>query len=91
MLRVFSIALIIFIFNGCSTSQKLVYVPQKCSIPKTEEPNIDNNPCSEPIKLDWNDKSFQVWVTCFTKKSMTNYEKQKEYSEKLLKNSEVCE
>lgn len=68
--------LIAMFFNGCSNG--VVNVPQKCKIPHTEEPKIDNSACKD------NDNS------CIISKILKNYESQKDYGKRLKINSEIC-
>jgi hypothetical protein len=75
-----SISIIIsFSITGCAEQHpepKIVYVPQKCIIPKVDEPTIDN-------KSYTNSKDIVA-------KAILNYEAMKEYAEKLLASQEVC-
>lgn len=69
--------LTIFLTSGCACREKcIVYVPQKCTVPDTEEPIIDNKHYEDNASI--------------VKKALNNYTKMKEYAEKLKANSEVC-
>jgi hypothetical protein len=72
--------MILFI-SGCSATPRVeyntVYVPQKCVIPKVQEPQIDN----------WHYETNADIIA----KALSNYTHMKEYAEKLLKAQEVCE
>lgn len=68
--------LIITFIDGCAL--KTVPVPQRCVVPPTDEPIIDNTPCP---KEDYK---------CKAQKSLKNYEAQKKYAKDLKNNSEVC-
>jgi hypothetical protein len=68
-----------FSFWGCAEQPQkpeIVYVPQKCIIPKVDEPTIDNNSYS-------NSKDIVA-------KAILNYEAMKAYADKILKSQEVC-
>ena len=73
MLLIFSTIISI---SGCNEECKPI--PQKCVVPYTEEPIIDNSQCYNNI-------------TCVIKKALKNYEAQKDYAERLKNNSEVCQ
>lgn len=70
--------LTITFFNGCAEKTEIPIVPQKCKVPYTDLPIIDNRLCD--------DKNY----TCIVKKTLLNYENMKLYAEKLRTNSEVC-
>jgi hypothetical protein len=73
------LTIISFSFCGCADKAqepKIVYVPQKCIIPKVDEPIIDNNKYV-------NSKDIVA-------KAIMNYEAMKVYAEKLLTSQEVC-
>jgi hypothetical protein len=79
MLLLAILTAISFSITGCAEQQpepKIVYVPQKCVIPKVYEPVIDN-------KSYTNSKDIVA-------KAILNYEAMKEYAEKLLVSQEVC-
>jgi len=67
--------LMIISFSGCCKNE---IVPQKCKVPFTEEPMIDNEKCE-----DGNNG-------CVISKALRNYEAQKDYANRLKINSEVC-
>lgn len=76
-------SLIISLISGCAgqaPEPKVEYVniPQKCSVPETEDPIIDNTKCP---KKDY---------ACIAAKAELNYTAQKKHGEKQKKNSEVC-
>lgn len=79
MLRVTMLCLssIIILFSGCS-QKECVPIPQKCVVPYTELPNIDNTLC--------NDNNY----SCITAKALLNYEAMKAYADTLLSNSGAC-
>lgn len=75
------VILITMLISGCSTCEQSiehVYVPQKCVVPETEEPILNNAKCD---KLDYN---------CAVVKVLSNYEAMKRYAELLKYNSEAC-
>ena len=77
LVKMLLIALIIISISGCS-KQECKPIPQKCVVPYTDEPIIDNSLCS---KNDYK---------CAHDKNIKNYEAQKDYAERLKNNSEVC-
>lgn len=67
------------LFNACCPQPKQCpTIPQKCVVPYTELPTIDNQICD--------DKNY----TCIVQKTLLNYENMKLYADKLRTNSEVC-
>ena len=70
------ICLITISISGCS-KEECKPIPQKCIVPYTDEPTIDNENCDNN-------------TTCTIKKALKNYEAQKDYAERLKNNSEVC-
>jgi hypothetical protein len=67
------------IFSGCSHKEcKPVLIPQKCIVPITQEPEIDNIPC------------LNNEYSCVVGKALRNYEAQKSYAKELKNNNEVC-
>lgn len=69
----------ITLFNsGCAEKSEIPIIPQKCKVPYTELPIIDNKLCD--------DNNY----TCITQKALINYENMKLYADKLRTNSEVC-
>lgn len=72
------ITLTLISFNGCCPKPPLVvYVPQKCVIPKVDQPIIDNE-----------DKNTSKDIVS---KAILNYLNMKQYAEKLLASQKVCE
>ena len=72
--------LIALLLSGCANNTetpKIVYVPQKCVIPETELPIIDN--------------THYISNSDIIAKVLKNYVAVKEYSEKLLQAQKVCE
>lgn len=69
---------ITIIFNGCAEKTICAPIPQKCRVPYTELPKIDNTLCD--------DQNY----SCITQKVLLNYEAMKEYADTLLSNSQVC-
>ena len=72
--------LIALLLSGCANNTetpKIVYVPQKCVIPETELPIIDN--------------THYIGNNDIIAKALKNYVAVKEYSEKLLQAQKVCE
>jgi len=66
--------------SGCAVKQpepQIVYVPQKCVIPRIDEPRIDNTSYTEYGDV--------------VAKALLNYAKMKQYAEKLLASQSVCE
>lgn len=65
-------------FNACCSKDCIQYVnvPQKCIIPKVQEPIIDND-----VKYSNAD---------IVAKALKNYTTMQEYAEKLLASQEVC-
>ncbi len=79
--KIWSLLLITLIISGCTKEVqveviKVVKVPQKCEIPYTQYPSIDNTAYDS--------------INDIIAKALSNYTKMKEYSEKLLANQEVC-
>lgn len=73
-----SILTIIFI-NGCADKEcKPLPIPQKCVVKYTPEPIVDNTKCAITD------------FTCKSVKAVKNYIAYKEYTEKLVANSEGC-
>ena len=76
------ISSIILIFSGCMAKPcpapqvEYVNVPQKCVVPYTEEPVIDN-------------AHYETYPQIVVK-ALQNYTAMKEYAMKLKVNSEVC-
>ena len=68
----------IILFDGCAKPCFNAPIPQRCVIPYTELPIIDNTPCGVGE------------YKCIYYKTLKNYEAQKEYGERLKSNSEVC-
>jgi len=67
------------LFSGCTQKEcKPILVPQRCTIPTTPEPTIDNTLCEENN------------YSCMIAKALKNYESQKSYARELRVNSEVC-
>lgn len=62
--------------SGCTPKTVYINVPVKCKIPETQEPSIENTSCDT--------------LLCASKVCVKNYNKMKEYAEKLKANSEVC-
>ncbi len=72
--------LLIILLSGCADKGigiNTVYVPQKCVIPETELPIIDN--------------THYISNNDIIAKVLKNYVAVKEYSEKLLQAQKVCE
>lgn len=69
--------LITISIEGCAP-KPCPSVPQKCRVPYTELPEIDNTICPE--------KDYK----CIHDKGLKNYEAQKKYADTLRNNSEVC-
>lgn len=71
----------ILIFNGCCCKDPLppqiVYVPQKCVIPKVDDPKIDN--------------TKYIHYEDIIGKGLLNYLAIKQYAKKLLASQKVCE
>ena len=63
--------------SGCTPKTIYIKVPQKCTIPDTEEPSIDN--------------SYGGDIMVSAKRCAKNYTKMKEYADKLKVNSKVCQ
>lgn len=74
---ILSMLLIAINISGCSSTKQTVPVPQRCVVPYTPEPVIDNAPCAGNVK-------------CVHDKVLKNYEAMKAYAEELKNNSEVC-
>lgn len=74
---ILSMFLIAIGISGCSSAQPVVSVPQRCIVPYTPEPVIDNTLCAGNVK-------------CVHDKVLKNYEAMKAYAEELKNNSEVC-
>lgn len=72
-----SLLTIILFNNGCA-EKECIPVPQKCVVPYTQLPSIDNTLCD--------DNNY----SCIAIKALTNYEAMKAYAETLLTNSQVC-
>ena len=72
--------LIAILLSGCADKGigiNTVYVPQKCVIPKTELPIIDN--------------THYTLNNDIVAKALLNYTKLREYTEKLIEAQKVCE
>lgn len=69
---------ITIIFNGCAEKTVCAPIPQKCRVPYTELPKINNSLCD--------DNNY----SCITVKALSNYEAMKAYADTLLSNSQVC-
>lgn len=79
MLISLCILLIITLFNsGCADKTICAPIPQKCHVPYTELPKIDNTLCD--------DNNY----SCIVVKTLSNYEAMKAYADTLLSNSQVC-
>lgn len=89
MLRVtiLSMLLIAISINGCSKSQPVIPVPQKCVPPYTQEAKINNTPCP---KGDGSESAKSARMKCVHDKMLGNYEEQKRHGEQAVNNSEVC-
>jgi hypothetical protein len=71
--------LTITLFNGCCPQPKpCPIIPQRCIVPITDEPVIDNLKC-----VDGN-------YSCIISKALLNYEAMKAYAKELKINGEVC-
>lgn len=67
------------LFSGCCPKPNACPpIPQKCVVPYTEEPVIDNTKCD--------DSNY----SCIASKALLNYEAMKNYAKMLQINSEVC-
>ena len=67
------------LFSGCAQKEcKPVFVPQRCTVPTTPEPVVDNNKCEDDD------------YSCIIAKALKNYEAQKSYARELRVNSEAC-
>lgn len=68
------------LFSGCCKqpeAPQVIYVPQKCKIPKIDKPMIDN--------------TQYISNSDIIAKALSNYVKMKEYADKLLETQSVCE
>ena len=71
--------LTVLFFNGCCPEPKpCPSIPQKCRVPYTSLPDINNTICDD---TDY---------SCITIKALSNYEAMKAYADTLLSNSAVC-
>lgn len=67
------------LFSGCTQKEcNPVLIPQKCTVPNTPEPMVENTLCEE---RDY---------PCIVAKALRNYETQKSYARELKINSESC-
>ena len=74
------VSLTLLLFSGCCKqpeTPQVIYVPQKCKIPKIDKPVVDNAP--------------YISNSDIIAKALSNYVKMKEYSDKLLEAQNVCE
>lgn len=69
--------LILLSISGCASKDVYINVPQKCVVPTTPYPELNTAPTKDILEA--------------TKQCASNYFKMKEYSEKLLENSKVCQ
>lgn len=73
---IFLMLLITLLISGCFGNEP-VPVPQKCTVPETEEPVIDNRKYNNANEI--------------VVKALTNYVNMKEYADRLLINSKACQ
>lgn len=67
-------------FSGCAPKEptiQYVNIPQKCSVPNVNRPNIDNRQCGNNYK-------------CIAVKATNNYALMRAYSEELEASLDVC-
>ncbi len=67
------------LINGCTCEERIVKVPQKCYVPHTQQPTINNVHCD--------DSNY----SCIVSKALLNYESMRSYAKELEANSKVCQ
>lgn len=69
----------IMTLTGCTKEPTIQYVniPQKCSVPNVNHPNIDNRKCGDDYK-------------CIAVKATNNYALMRAYAEELEASLDVC-